>query len=107
MKVTDRNSLCCLIKLEVTEDSSGFRTETEQETEVWCSIESITQTEFFSAGQNRIRAEYKVTVSADEYDGQRIVELDGSRYGVYRTYRPGADDIELYLEAKAGLNGEI
>ena len=106
-KVDDKNSTCTLIVQTATEDSEGFKSFSEQSKEVWCSIESITQHEFFEAGRDDIRAEYKVTLNVDDYDGQRIVEIDGSRYAVYRTYRPGADDIELYLEDKAGLNGTV
>lgn len=105
MKVNDKNSLCCLVTQTAGIDSSGFKTVSEESDEVWCSIESITQTEFFAAGQNKIKPEYKVTVSVDDYNGQRIVDLDGRRYGVYRTYQPGPDEIELYLEEKAGLYG--
>lgn len=39
---------------------------------------------------------------AFDYNGEDIVEIDGNRYSVYRTYRAKADEIELYLEKKAG-----
>ena len=106
-KVDDKNSTCMLITQTAVTDAEGFQAFEEASVEVWCSIESVTQHEFFEAGRDDIRAEYKVTLNVDDYDGQRIVEIDGSRYAVYRTYRPGADDIELYLEDKAGLNGTV
>ena len=31
------------------------------------------------------------------------MELDGTRYGVYRNYTPKDDTIELYLERKVGV----
>lgn len=102
-KVDDKNSICYLISQTSNEDSSGFKTLTEVRTEVWCSVESITQTEYFEAGRSKLKAEHRLTVNIDDYGGQRIVELDGSRYGIYRTFRPSADEIELYLEDKAGL----
>ena len=37
------------------------------------------------------------------YEGEEIVEFEGTRYGVYRTYRGRDDTIELYLERKAGV----
>ena len=40
------------------------------------------------------------------YSGERIAELEGVRYGVYRTYTPPDSDlIEIYLEEKAGVTG--
>ena len=36
------------------------------------------------------------------YMGEKIVEYNGMRYGIYRTYIAG-DDIELYLEEKGGI----
>lgn len=38
-----------------------------------------------------------------DYNGERIAELDGVRYGIYRTYLAQNEFIELYLERKAGI----
>lgn len=40
-----------------------------------------------------------------DYDGEPIVEYNGQRYSVYRTYIGRDDTIELYVERKGGSNG--
>ena len=62
---------------------------------------SISATEFFEAGRNGLKAQKRVSIFAPDYNGEIAVELDGTRYGVYRTYTPKDDTIELYLERKA------
>ena len=39
----------------------------------------------------------------DEYQGEEIAILNGARYGIYRTYSPNGEEMELYLEQKAGV----
>lgn len=63
---------------------------------------SISATEFFEAGRNGLKAQKRVSIFAPDYHGEIAVELNGTRYGVYRTYMPKDDTIELYLERKAG-----
>ena len=69
----------------------------------FCNITGVSAAEFFEAGRAGIRPEYRVTVFAFDYNGESIVELEGVRYGVYRTYLESGEDIELYLERKAGV----
>ena len=40
---------------------------------------------------------------AYDYEGESIVEIDGTRYGVYRTYLGKNETLELYLEQKTGV----
>ena len=69
---------------------------------VFCEIESIGQTEWSSAGINGLKAEYRVTVWADEYRKATAAILDEVRYSIYRTFQPSEDKIELYLTRKVG-----
>lgn len=70
--------------------------------EIFCAVENVHRAEWFAAAQAGMRAQYCVTVWADEYQGETVAILDGVRYGVYRTYQPNGEDMELYLEQKAG-----
>lgn len=69
---------------------------------VFCSVKSITRTEWAAAAQQGMKAAYCVTLWADEYNGETIAILDEVRYGVYRTYQPNPEEIELYLQQKVG-----
>lgn len=97
--------------------------------EVFAQAESVGRTEFFAAGQNGLRPEYRFRVFAAEYHGERECEYNGERYAIYRTYQPDAyarhnnysttegsithnsyvgdaDRVELYAGKRVGLNGQ-
>lgn len=92
-----------LIKIESTQDIYGQDIETETSADVICEKKSIGQKEFFEAGRNGFKPECVFKIHSHEYDGEKVVEFNGVRYGVYRTYQPNMDDIELYVELKGGV----
>lgn len=71
--------------------------------EIICEVESIGQKEFFAASQQGLKPEYKLTVWADEYQGELTVIYNGETYKIYRTFRCNADKMELYITRKAGV----
>lgn len=71
--------------------------------EIFCQVKNVKRSEWAAAAHNGKRAAYCVTVWADEYQGEEIAILNGVRYGIYRTYSPNGEDMELYLEQKAGV----
>lgn len=66
-------------------------------------VGSISASEFYEAGRNGLKPQCRISMFAPDYSGETAVELNGTRYGVYRTYMPKDDTIELYLERKAGV----
>ena len=104
MSVGDKNNRCFLISYVSKQDESGFEADEPKEIrrKVWCKVESASGREFARMGQNNIRPQRRVTLWAYEYDEQDTVELDGKKYGVYRTFQPNPEEVELYLERKAG-----
>lgn len=97
----------CIVTLEVPtygRDALNqlVKTGTEQ-IPVYCQIESVSQSEWSAAGINGLKAEYKVTVWADEYRNAVTAILDEVRYSIYRTFQSSEDMIELYLTRKAGV----
>lgn len=96
-----------LISKSYTKDNIGQHIATENKKEVFCSIGSISKSEWFDAGRNGLKPELKVTLPMYNYNNEMIAEIDGIRYSVYRTYKGPNDIMELYLEKKAGVhNGE-
>lgn len=104
VSVGDKNNRCYLISYVSKQDESGFEADKPKEIrrKVWCKVESASGREFARMGQNNIRPQRRVTLWANEYDEQDTVELEGKKYGVYRTFQPNPEEIELYLERKAG-----
>ncbi len=92
-----------LVAVTKTTDATGVPTLTETAREIFCRVDSITRREFFEAGRNGLNPEWRFTVFARDYGGELVVEYDGRRYGVYRTYRlTDSDYLELYCERKSG-----
>lgn len=95
--------ICNLVATHYTQDIIGQEIPTEFAHEVYCEVFSITGQEFSSMGRNGITPELKLEMFYYDYHNESIVEYHGIRYGVYRTYRPNTDKIELYLERKEGI----
>lgn len=93
-----------LIKITTTQDALGYPVETETAREAFCSVESVTRSEFFQAGKAGIVPDYVFSVNAIEYEGEKELEYNGDKFGIYRTYKAdGSDYIELYAEYKSGV----
>ena len=71
--------------------------------EIFCDKKNVKRSEWLSAAQLGFKAAWCVTIWADEYQGETVAILDGVRYGVYRTYQANPEELELYLEQKAGV----
>ena len=65
-------------------------------------IESITMSEFYQAGMQGFKPEYRMTVWLNEYSGQELLEYNSKVYTVYRTYRRDDGRIELYVTERKG-----
>ena len=90
-----------LVAQTISTDQYGNEVATEVETQVFCEVDSITQTEFYQAADTELNPEYKFTIFFGDYSGQPIVIYNGVRYAIYRTYRAD-DNLELYVERKIG-----
>lgn len=90
-----------LISQTYTLDDYGNNVANETKFDVLCEVDSITQSEFYAAANTELNPEYRFRVFFGDYDGQYVVEYDGNRYEIYRTFRSG-DYMELYAERKVG-----
>lgn len=90
-----------LVKQTVSTDKYGRETVSETERDIYCRVDSVSQTEFYAAANAELQPEYRFTVFFGDYEGEDICKFQGTRYAIYRTYRRG-DDLELYVERKVG-----
>lgn len=82
----------------------GERISKESKREVFVQVYSIGRTDWQQAGQLGLSPSIMIKINRINYEGEKIVEVDRMRYGIYRTYcPPDSDDMELYLEEKAGV----
>lgn len=94
-----------LIKKEYTTDSMGQKISTEKTRTVFATLTSISRAEWVSysqSGRQGLVPAYVATVFMGDYEGESIAEYDGVKYGIYRTYERDDEQVELYLEKKAG-----
>lgn len=102
----DRSSVITLIAETSAQDENGVWRTTEERRDVFCNASSVTQTEFFEGGRNGLNPEYRFTMFFADYNDEKVIEYNGKRYGVYRTYQARTDELELYVERKGGTNGK-
>ena len=101
----DRSDVITLISKNSVQTNDYSWVDQETRKEVFCDVRSITQTEWFEAGRNGIdHPAFIFIMNRYEYLGQQIVEYNGQRYGVYRTYKGKNESLELYCEAKGGVH---
>lgn len=108
----DRSDVMLLLKEHYEIDELGQRIPRTTARMVYCSITSVTGTEWAAAGQNGIKPEYRVIMFRHDYCGEETVNIGGcvdgcaviggTNYTVYRTYFRDTDEMELYLEKRAG-----
>lgn len=96
-----------LMVTEQAQDDFGVWRDTPAPREIFCKVDSVTRAEFFDGGRNGLNPEFRFTVFAGDYNGERDVVYRNNGYSVYRSYHvPGTDYMELYAERKGGTNGK-
>lgn len=74
-------------------------TVTEEARTVYCTVRSVTRSEFYTALNDGIRPEYVFHLAlAEDYQGERVVRYKDQRFRVIRTYMTADDGIEITVE---------
>jgi hypothetical protein len=84
------------------EDDIGNQVSTESETVILCGLKSVGRSEFYNAAVSGLRPELVFIVHGYEYSGQKVVEFEGVRYNVIRTYAVSFEEMEITVERVAG-----
>lgn len=86
-------------------DAIGQIIKKETKNSVYAEVTSISQREIDAGGQSGHKRELRFTVWTFEYHGEEILDYNGVRYYIYRTYIRDDGHIELYTERRMGNNG--
>jgi hypothetical protein len=71
---------------------------TESSRTVFCNKKSVGYSEFYKASQAGYKAELKIDLYTQDYEGETLAEYEGKRYRVIRTYESkNGDFTELTL----------
>lgn len=72
---------------------------------VYAQTRPVSRSEYLTAGQLGISPELFLVVSAFDYNGELLLEYNGQKYRIYRTYIRNGNETELYCTYAAGANG--
>ena len=97
------NDILTLIQQTKGVDEYGDPTISETRRDVFCRLASIGQKEFYQAHAVGLQPELKFVLSDYlDYNGESLVEHDGQKYRVLRTYRTGTElELVVYREVNA------
>lgn len=101
----NRASTIDLLKKTYTTDDMGQKLYTTESKTVYATITSISRAEWVSysqTGRQGLVPAYVATVFFGDYEGENECIYDGQTYGIYRTYERDDEQVELFLEKKAG-----
>ena len=78
---------------------------TETAREVYCTVQSVSQSEFYTAMNAGIQPEYVFKLAlAEDYKGERVVRYNEQKFRVIRTYMTEDDGIEITC-GRSDVNG--
>lgn len=70
---------------------------------IFAEIQSVTRQEFFAASSKGMASDGMALVWPWEYHGEEIMEMEGKRYAIYRTFMPdNGKKLELYYQYEVG-----
>lgn len=95
------DNVCTLMKRIYVQDEIGQDIPNNTATEVFCAEISVFASEYTKAGLQGIKPAVALIIQKSEYSGETILEYEGQRYVVYRTYQ-NEELIELYCEVRTG-----
>ena len=91
-----------LLKTTYTQDDLGEWGETSEEVNVFAYVSSVTMSEFYQAGLQGMKPEYRFLIWQTEYSGEELLKYGDNIYSIYRTYLRDDGRIELYVTLKKG-----
>lgn len=98
----DRSRVAYLVAETYTKDDCGVWHKTTSKKKVYVNVNSVGQSEWYEGGRNGLNPEFRMTMFAPNYDGERIIEYENRQYSIYRTYVRDDEKIELYVERRKG-----
>lgn len=99
------NDILTLIQQTQTVDDYGDTVTAETSRQVFCKVGSIGQKEFYQAHAVGLQPEVKFILADHlDYEGEALVEYNGTRYRVLRTYRVG-QELELTVYREVNTHG--
>lgn len=95
----NRPDVCDLVAISTIKDDEGYETVTENKSTVFCTwTEGVSQNEFYLSHKEGFQATASVDIITFDYNRQQLVDFNGVRYHVIRTFQRKPDIVTLILE---------
>lgn len=91
-----------LLTTEYTQDGLGQWVETTTPRNVFAYVSSVGMNEFYQAGIQGMKPEYRFLIWATEYNDEELLTYKNDVYSIYRTYLRDDGRLELYVEKRKG-----
>ena len=98
----DRSRVIYLISMTRAQDRYGVWQEVETKKKVFANVHSVSMNEWFQGGRNGLNPRFQMTMFSGDYADEDVLEYDGVRYTIYRTFLRDDEQIELYVELRKG-----
>ncbi|MDE7122588.1 MAG: hypothetical protein K2O42_10575, partial [Oscillospiraceae bacterium] len=92
-----------LVKQTKIQDEFHIQHNQEVERQIFCKVQSVSRSEFFSGGQNGLHPVFLFEVFPADYHSEPELIFHNVRYAIYRTFLKNADALELYAAQKGGI----
>ena len=87
-----------------TKDARNQWNYTETARDVYARPAAVTRNEYYTAGQIGISPDNLFIISAFDYHDETLLEYNGQKMRIYRTYPRNENEIEIYCTYAAGAN---
>lgn len=94
-----------LLTSKYTQDAIGQWIKTVEETDVFGIVSSVTMSEFYQAGLQGFKPDFRVTIWMTEYHDEEELVYNDKVFSIYRTYIRDDGRIELYVTERKGDEG--
>lgn len=102
----NRSDVAFLVNTTFEQNELGVQVPQTRKRKVFVNVSSVSGAEWFEGGRNGLNPQYRFTMFQFDYLGERVIEYNGVKYTVYRTYNKSVDEIELYTELRKGNDGK-
>ena len=96
------DAVITLISKSYTQNEAKAIVETESTRDVMCMVKSVGRSDFYQAQQMGLDLSFVFITNPVNYEGESMLEYEGQRYGITRTYRASQDVLEIYAGTKVG-----
>lgn len=98
----DRSTPITLYAVTYTTDSLKQSIPVYTASTAYANVQSTSRREWQAAKELGLNPELEVTMFGPDYNGEKVIEISGQKYTVYRTYQGRNDELTLYLERQVG-----